>query len=499
MRTSSKLLFAYLIQALAFAVTYTSSVSAFSDADLKNILLLGGAINALFLLGVLFFLGSRFMANVTLSIIVLSGVMTSLIIHTDLYLVENRTALILLCAAAGVALFVAFRVIDEVRWGGAVLLVATCCVLYTVVGKHLLIDKAPVTGNTTNFREISLSETPNLYFVSFDALMPRALLGKYLKLSTTNFHDEFDTKFRRFRNFFSNAPNTIHSLNLLLALDPSVYSGYLDALKERGDTSNVSLLSGRNPSLLLDTLRKNGYKTTVIYRDTFFGNEKGPYIDNYITFENSTVCDLLDTKIRNMVFWMYCSFLDRIHETLVTPEMMTVEQITKTDIDGAPQFVIAYIYTPGHVDETFRYDVPASLEKYKAKYIKNSNRAAYFLDTIVQHLERNDPDSILFVFGDHGPFLSQGLPFASNREFVIQERYGIWGGIYPPDACAAWFDDSSSQGYMTILDAAHAILRCLSDGETVYSSDLPKYRIANWHRLFPKSEGSLDYKEFVYE
>lgn len=503
MRTFLKISFAYLTQALAFTVTYTSSVTAFSHTDLKNILFLGGAINALFLLGALFFLGSGLIANVALAIIILSGIMTSLIIHTDLYLVENRTVLILLCSAAGVALSVAFRVIDEVRWGGVALLGAPLLGLCIIVDGHLSSGKGPVEGDVTNLREVSFRETPNLYFVSFDALAPQVLLDKYLKLGPTPFHDRFEKQFRRFPNFFSNAPHTTHSLNLILALDPSVYSSQLDALKERGDEVNAFLFSGQNPSPLLGILRKNGYETTSIYGDTFFGNKKGPYIDNYITFKNSTVCDLLDVKIRNVAFWMYCSFLDRTDpfgQGMKITNLMTVEQITKIDIDGPPQFVIAHIYAPGHVAQSFRYNVSESLEKYKAYYTKEINRKVLrHLATIVRHLERNDPHALLFVYGDHGPLLSQKLPFADNREFVIQDHYGVLGGIYPRDACAAWFDDAVSQGYMTTLDAVHTILRCLSDGETVYSSNPPKYRIANWHALFPSSEGSLDYKEFVYE
>ena len=45
-----KFTFAMLLIALAFASTYTASASAFSAADLKNILALGGAVNAAFLL-----------------------------------------------------------------------------------------------------------------------------------------------------------------------------------------------------------------------------------------------------------------------------------------------------------------------------------------------------------------------------------------------------------------------------------------------------------------
>ena len=88
-----------------------------------------------------------------------------------------------------------------------------------VAGGHREIGDVPVTVDTTYIRDISFRETPNLYFVSFDALAPHALLKKYLAWETAKFHDLFDINFRRFPNFFANAVKTKESLNTVLALD----------------------------------------------------------------------------------------------------------------------------------------------------------------------------------------------------------------------------------------------------------------------------------------
>ena len=491
-----KIFLACLVQALAFISTYISSEQAFSDTDVWGIALFGAAGNALLLPVVLSLSRFRFIANVTLSIIVMSGVIPALAIHTWIFR-EYFTALILLCATAGVALFAAFRIIDETRWGGVtivgIILLSSCI----IVGRHLQKGEGHVGANVAHLRKISFQERPNVYFVSFDGLAPRALLEKYMKLSTTDLLDKLEKRFRRFPNFFSNAIHTIQSINLVLALDPSVYT-----IEKMRDNINPFFFTGQNPSPLFAIFRKNGYETTSIYSDALFGKKKGPYVDNFFYFRKGTVCNLLDPQIRNISFWMYCSpLLDTTygyHGRL--GNLATVERITRVDTDGAPQFVFAHIYPPGHVHGSFRYEEPTSLEKFKVEYLRQSQRASWYLEMIIRHLEEEDPDAILFVYGDHGPLLSHRSPFVDNREFVIQDHYGVWGGIYPPDACAAWFDDASAKGYMTILDAVHTILRCLSDGETVYHSDaLPEYKIANWKRLFPDSEGLLDYKEFLYE
>ncbi len=515
-KAAFKFIFATLLVAVAFAATYTSSAAAFSESDMRSILMLGGTVNTVLLLGTLFFLRSRVIANAVLSLIVLASVATTHIIHTDL-LTGNGVVLVALCAGAGAGLFVAFRLIDELHWGGAALSVAALFGLGIIADGHLGIGDVPATGDTTNMRDISFRETPNLYFVSFDALAPRALLKKYLALETTKFHDLFDSSFRRFPNFFANTVYTSNSLNMVLALDEDAYSSQQRELKARGADPDPRLFSGQNPSNLLGTLHKNGYETTSIYVDSYFGEEKGKYINNYITFSNKTICSLLDAGIRDFSFWGYCRFgradwsaaLDMSAERVICSDCshedriwsaaldMSAEWVTRVSAKNKPQFVMAHLYAPGHTDKSFRYDDAEQVEKFRAEYIYYSKeRAAHYLDLIIRHLEENNPGAILLVYGDHGPFLSKGLQFEDDPEFVFQDHYGILGGVYPRDTCAGWFDEASSQGYMTILDAVHALLRCLSGGESP---------LINPRKYTQPAQGPIPlddkpyYEDFLYE
>ncbi len=464
-KAALKFVFATLLVAAAFAATHASSEAAFSESDLRDILVLGGTVNTVLLLATLFLLRYKVVANAVLSLIVLASVATAYIIHTDLYLTGNGAALIALCAGSGAGLFVAFRVIDEQRWGGIALSAAALLGLGIIASEYPETGDVPATVDTTYIRDISFRETPNLYFVSFDAMAPRALLKKYLGLETTKFHDLFDVNFRRFPNFFANAVKTKNSLNTVLALDVDAYAAQRKELSAMGYDPDPQLFSGRNPSNLLGILHGNGYETTSIYRDGHFGHEKGKYINNYIISSSEIVCSLLDAVIRDFSFWGYCRLAGKGVDML-SRQALSVERITKVNADDKPQFVMAHLYAPGHTDKSFRYDDAEQVEAFRRGYIKRSERAARYLDLIIRHLEENDPGAILLVYGDHGPFLSQRLQFADDPEFFFQDHYGILGGIYPRDMCAGWFDEASSQGWMTILDAVHALLRCLSGGES---------------------------------
>ena len=456
-----KFTFAILLIALAFASTYASSEAAFSVADLKNILALGGVVTAAFLLLTLriaFLARSTGWVNAMLTLGILASVGTAHVVHTELYLGGHWVVLILLSVAAGAALFVAFRIMDEQREGGIVLSAAALAGLGIVVVDYWL-RNAPVSGDTTNIREISFQETPNLYFVSFDAMVPRALLNKHLRLEMTDFHDLFEKKFRRFPNLFVEAIWTMNSLESILSLDAAVYISQLKSLEGlRGPRALLNLFSGQKPSPLFSILRKNGYEITTIYKDPMFGRKKGPYVDNYITIYNHTVCSLLDPEVRALAFWGYCSRIDLEEKRWGDlPVELTAAAITKVDVSGGPQFVMAHLSYPGHVSGSFQRGNASSFETYRSAYLRRSNFAARQLDAIVRHLEENDPGAILLVYGDHGTWVY----------LTVQATYGVLGGVYPRETCAAWFDEAeAAQNHMTVLDAVHALLRCLSGGES---------------------------------
>ena len=254
-----KFAFSALVIAAAFGVTYAESESL-SSFDVRAILALGAVVNAILLLGSLVALRSKLAANTALSLVTLGGVFTAYIVHTELFFPENRAALIAICGAALFALFVAFRVIDELRWGGVVIsaaaligfgLVGTPVVSqvfrqaasWAYAASQRIVAPAPISVEQAHIRPITFEETPNVYFVGFDAMVPQSIMEKYLGMESTEFHDVFDSEARRFRNFFTNAVSTTHSYNMLMSLHEEVFFGYLRWF--RGD---LHFFAGYQPS-----------------------------------------------------------------------------------------------------------------------------------------------------------------------------------------------------------------------------------------------------------
>ena len=171
-----------------------------------------------------------------------------------------------------------------------------------------------------------------------------------------------------------------------------------------------------------------------------------------------------------------------------------MRNVTAVD-KSSPQFVIAHLYLPGHTPKIFDYNNKDDREPFSERFERNFNDAAVFLKQIINHLKNNDPNAILFVYGDHGAWLSRGMEIEDDPEFFLQDRFGILGGVYPPDRCAAEFDEAESKGYVTSLDIVHAILECLSGGQ----SPLREPRNDRFWGGGVPEDHSYRYEDFLYE
>ena len=552
-----KLTFATLVIVAGLSYTFYSPRAFFSITELANVLTLGIVVSGVLLLGAqALALRSKTAANLALAGVTLACAFTSYIVHTELFFPANRAAMVLICGAALFGLFVGFRVIDEWRWGGIVLcgLALTLIVwpispnlfkglttpggilsledprlwaaLISMTGIGLVIAYAVFRylneshwggvallsvvavggavvvwsflheGRSSDsadraqhpeVQDVTFEEKPNVYFVGFDSVVPEAILQKNLGVESTNFHRLFRKEMRRFNNLFASSVGTKNSFSTLMALSQDIF------LAEH----KPDYFSGQSLSPLVSIMRENGYETTSIYNDFFFGHTKGPYIDNYlVNDETGAVCALMDEAVKKWALWGYCQITDASRSgTEITPAGdFLVRELTGVGQDR-PQFVIAHIYMPGHTLKSFRYDDLRDRESFVDSYISRSNQAASYLGQIIEHVRNDDPTAILFVFGDHGMFLSTGMQVKENPTFVIQDRFAVLGGVFPYDRCGPYFDQAEAKRYMTTLDAVHAILGCLSGGQSALLA--PRH-----DRFFGGGlEGEHDYRyeEYLYD
>ena len=574
-----KLTFATLLILAALGVTYTDSLGNFPPFELRSVLWRGMAVSGVLFLGALA-ISMRFQAvgNGTLALVTCAGIFTAFIVHTELFYPANRVWLVVVCVATFFTLFVAYRIIDEFRWGGLGLVLIAVVVAATVAwaeagpeikrglstpgglihmrsiwmwlalvgvcacsgpALHLMSrivvpshwggfalmalvlgilalffllghkfgggggdNERPLEAirdyyvsswdDDRNVQFIAFQETPNVYLVGFDAITPRAITKRFMGIEGTDFHSVMDKDMRRFRNLFASAVSTRHSLNTLLALDLDLY------LLDRQDTrTGPNYFAGHDLSPLVWLLRRNGYETTSVFENAYLGNRGGPGIDNYIINRRVALCSLLSKDVRLWAFWGYCWNQDVTSfrpSQLLSRDNFFVEEVTGID-RSRPHFVISHIWLPGHTSSPFDYENQNDKDTFFKLYHERFDSAAIVLRQIIDHLRFNDPNAILFVYGDHGAWLSSSMKIEDDPEFFLQDRFGILGGVYPPDRCAAEFDEAESKGYVTSLDIVHAILECLSGGQ----SPLREPRNDRFWGGGVPEDHSYRYEDFLYE
>ena len=396
--------------------------------------------------------------NVVLALVVVLEITSVYTFYTEMYLTGSRALVLLLSVVTGTGIFAALQFIDEIRWVKLALPLVLLSVLVFLVALHLRPPEVE-WEYTSQVRSVSFEETPNLYFVAFDALSPQTVLEEYFDIDTTYFIELFEAEFRRFPNLFVDVIWSRNSLNTIMALDPEIYwSAY-----EQTGFPGPSFLLGEFPSPLGDILRDNGYETNLVFYHSIYGRDNGPYLDHFETMP-STICDLIDPSIVDLVFWGYCSLFPPVPglRPYLQPQIEDIERVAKR---SEPQFLLSYTKFPRHAHPTYNHSDPRDREAFRAEYIEKSTLAAIHTAQIVDILREHDPDALLFVFGDHGTWLSRSLEFSDDPEFVVKDSYAVLGGIWPPDACEPWFDETLEQEFLTLLDAVHTILRCLSGGE----------------------------------
>ena len=488
--------------ALSFSTTYAISPAPFATVDLLGILALGGVIYG----GVLFAGVIRiapWLVNALFSVVAVAGVASAHAIHTGLFL-TNPVLVWALLGMAGCALFVVFGAMDRSPNVGLALAALGSIAVGMYAGEQWDRTDRPgvvVTGDTSNLRDVTFKRRPNIYFLSFDGMAPRVLLREYMGVENTPFHDLFNARFRRFENFFVNAVYTMVSLESVLGLDERLYKTKVQEIRKKtGNGFSQLMFSGNSPSPLFDLFKKNGYETNTAYAGEYFGKRKGPFVDRYFTGGNPLVCNLLDDRIRAFSFWGYCLVVAwRANDANAREYERVIDYLGEVSFRDAPQFAMAHLAPPGHAVRSFRYSDQAQLAEYRVSYRLGSAAAAGLLARLLAHLDEHDPEAILLVYSDHGPLLSTNVPFANAPEFVVQDHFGALGGVHPPTACAQWFDEAQERrGYLTLLDAAHAVIRCLSGGESALSVTPADYKIGAWNRLVPDG-ATRSYSEFLYE
>ncbi len=379
---------------------------------------------------------------------------------------------------AGIGFFIAYSastaVLNHRKLSMGFAVVSGLLLSFSYMQKHNLSGKATIENVNIKIGVPPINAR-NIYFISLDSMIPRSLAKKYLDLDDLAFINVLDEyKARIFKNSFSAFTPTKPAMNSLLTLDWEVF----DTLPR---DERLEYYPGKRQSFMSTLMHENGYKVQALYKNAYFGAEKGPYVDHYY---NGTPDRLACDHVNKGVLLGFCEPSISALSAPMRPKdsQMNVSMASPKDLVGPilsrisaignekqPWFTIAHIYMPGHTRKTFRYDNMKDLSEYRELYSSRTKTAADYLKRILDAIISEDPDAIVLITGDHGAYVSRGLEPNKIKDdaaredalkFVVQDRKGINIAVWPGDVCETDMAKLQMQDFITNLEVGRAVVNC---------------------------------------
>lgn len=349
--------------------------------------------------------------------------------------------------------------------------------------------------NQDRENKIKFNITPNIYFISFESMVPKSIAKKYFKQDNFAYHEILDKEFYKFKNAFTLAFPSKESLNSLLAFDQENYLN----LKEKN--LHLNFFNGLQESPLLKIFRNNNYEITTFYDNFWFGRHKGKFVDNYVVNESGgkfNTCSFdpgfgLHFKV---AFLGYCLINEKLKFKIVsfilnrdlkktTTGEKILEIMEKNIIKDKPQFLMAHNINPGHTDDYY-FGREGDFEKFISFYKGKSKLARLEIINILNFIKEKDPNSILLIYSDHGPKLSYGLELEDNIIFKIHDTFAVYAGIYPKNICKnEILSNYNNQNFVSLNDISKIIINCLNSNKNL--------TLLNEKQFFMDTGGEISY------
>ncbi|MCG7394514.1 hypothetical protein MHY87_16540 [Microvirga sp. ACRRW] len=344
-----------------------------------------------------------------------------------------------------------------------------------------------------NIKTVEFKSKPNLYFLSFDAMVPESLAIKFLGVPSPPYIGVLKKHKANFiRNNFADAVPTKRSLANVLNMGPTV-------LEEPHTTQAIT---GAAPSALRHILAANGYTTHFTFESGFFGPSKGKYLTSYNLYRPYSACRFLTDDARRYGFFGYCSIRDLKESdgpttggndlSFLDYTYNLIETIAR-DRNSGPHFYMQHVLYPSHTLSVFAGSVKDHAN-YRAYFEQRSDIAAKAMDRMLTEIRKSDPTAIVFIYGDHGTWVSRKISFAKDKEFFVQDRHGTLGAVINAEQCEPYLTPPEGQRFQTNGRIVASLVRCLAGGESPFINEvdfgvIPPPQVKTYER----------FEDYVYE
>ena len=323
---------------------------------------------------------------------------------------------------------------------------------------------------------IRLKDRPNIYLISFDAMIPLPAAKKLLQIEELPYEDRLA------------GLGGIAEPSAFVTDTPSIQS--LDAVMKLDDLKSFpsqGYFAGRLPSPVSTLLRANGYWIETGSSVPFYFGQVGGHIDDHLMIAKNLISDSSLCKFAGELAWGwgsfgFCRMAQFLEDKPIFDLAPVMENPNAAYFDSAwhqkvlarlrapladqPQFLIYYYYYPiGHAPNDFDSDDPKQKAAYRDRFAIQAGKLAEVVEELYTTIQQNDPNAVVMFFGDHGTKISRTVNWREETEFWVQDHHAVHltRAGFGHDCTRASFPETyQGQGYMTIGRTVAATLRCLA-------------------------------------
>lgn len=405
---------------------------------------------------------------------------------------------IILLISISMLYFVLFQLLARNRNARVVIvagsLFSTCVLGFTAMSavfSNPNFEKLDGPG-TPRTRLVNFTRHPNIYFLGIDGLMPGRLVEKYLHLEAPAYLDVIQKHDGQvIPNMFADQVPTKRFWATMMNILPV-------------SSRDSEIILGQIPSVVLATLISNGYETHASFWSGYFGLNKGPLLTSYAFSDSYSTCSFLDKLPNKYGFLGYCALRKSLSQR---PDSCLQTSAQRFDIwekfylsrlhlaikrgKSKPQFFYSHYPLPGHTPLNYRRK-QKEFAKYRECFRHYSKIAARFLNKMLLEIRNADPTSIIFVFGDHGSYLSRGLSYVDDPQFVVQDYHGVAGAVFGADDCMPFLRPPRGEAFQTTSRFVAGLLRCLSGGQS-------PLELKHDFGSINQAPGKMRFGDYIYE
>ena len=320
-------------------------------------------------------------------------------------------------------------------------------------------EAAAVAKLNPRLQSAALREKPNIYFILADGYGSLAYMDDQ-GIDVSNLTDHLsDNGFRLYEDTYSNYQPTLAAMPAMLDMDHHYYD-ITQGINFTEVSRAARIVTGGENNLSY-ILRQNGYAIQYIHHG------------NYLTLQGCSadtcfppVDRLSGAKlVLSHMFKMELLSMEDLPWEATNLEQMREQVAALVDDDSsAPRFQYIHYFRPSHSPTQLwgTCDESSELEKYAQRVQRAGDDLREWIDEIIER----DPDGVVIIAGDHGPFISKKCSSSAyiDNTSDYRDRAGALMAVRWPKSYDGKYDERIVSG----VNLFRYVLASLAEDETPF-------------------------------